>query len=71
MTRRNEMPECGYPIDQADPATLDQKVSLTNPGLTTVVIENLVEGMWYFTLASVNSSGVESQPTGYVSKTIG
>jgi len=53
-----------------DPANLGQKVSLTNPGLTTVVVENLVEGTWYFTLASVNASGVESRPTGYVSKTI-
>jgi len=53
-----------------NPAILDQKVSLTNPGLTTVVVENLVEGTWYFTLASVNASGVESRPTGYVTKTI-
>ena len=54
-----------------DPAGLDQKISLMNPGLTTVVVENLVEGTWYFTLASVNASGVESRPTGSVSKIIG
>lgn len=53
-----------------NPAVLDQKISLMNPGLTTVVVENLVEGTWYFTLASVNTGGVESRPTGYVSKTI-
>jgi len=53
-----------------NPSVLDQRINLANPGLTTVVVENLVEGTWYFTLASVNSSGVESRSTGYVSKTI-
>jgi len=53
-----------------NPAALDQKISLMNPGLATVVVEYLVEGTWYFTLASVNTGGVESRPTGYVSKII-
>jgi hypothetical protein len=35
------------------------------------VVENLMEGTWYFSLSSLNSAGVESRPTGYVSKTIG
>lgn len=50
--------------------SLDQTVRITNAGTTMFVIENLIEGTWYFSLASVNSSGVESRPTGYVSKTI-
>ena len=35
------------------------------------VIDNLIEGTWFFTLSSVNASGVESRPTGAVSKIIG
>jgi len=61
----------GYVIRYGqDPSALDQKIALNNAGLTTVVIENLVQGTWYFTVASVNATGVESRPTGYVSKTI-
>jgi hypothetical protein len=50
---------------------LDQSVRITNVGTTMYVVENLVEGTWYFSLSSVNSMGVESRPTGYVSKWIG
>jgi hypothetical protein len=50
---------------------LDQSVRITNPGTTMYVLENLVEGTWYFALSSVNSMGVEGRPTGYVSKSIG
>ncbi len=49
---------------------LDQKIDLNSPGITTVVVENLIEGTWYFTMSSVNSSGVESRPTGHVAVTI-
>jgi hypothetical protein len=52
-------------------ATLDQSVRITNPGTTAYVVEQLTEGTWYFSLSSVNTAGVESRPTGYVSKTIG
>ena len=50
---------------------LDKSVKITNPGATMYVVDNLIEGTWYFSLSSVNVSGVESRPTGYVSKTIG
>ena len=49
---------------------LDQTIELNSPGITTVVVEDLTEGTWYFSMASVNSTGVESRPTGSVSKTI-
>jgi hypothetical protein len=49
---------------------LDQSVKISNPGMTMYVVENLTEGTWYFSLSSVNGAGVESRPTGYVSKTI-
>ena len=50
---------------------LDKSVRITNPGTTAYVVEDLIEGTWFFTLSSVNGAGVESRPTGYVSKTIG
>lgn len=49
---------------------LDQIVRIENAGVTTYVLDNLTEGTWYFSLASVNAAGVESRPTGYVSRTI-
>jgi hypothetical protein len=45
-------------------------VRIDNVGVTMHVVDNLVEGTWYFSLSSVNAAGVESRPTGYVSKTI-
>jgi hypothetical protein len=53
------------------PGTLDQSVRIGNAGTTIYVVENLVEGTWYFSLSAVNGAGVESRPTGYISKTIG
>lgn len=49
-----------------DPASLGETLSLTDPNLTTVVVEDLEVGTWYFTIASRNSGGVESDPTGSV-----
>ena len=61
----------GYVIRYGKSAgALEQSVRITNPGTTMYVVENLIEGTWYFSLSSVNGSGVESRPTGYVSKTI-
>ena len=62
----------GYVIRYGKTAgALDQSIQITNPGATAYVVDELIEGTWYFTLSSVNASGVESRPTGYVSKTIG
>lgn len=61
----------GYVIRYGKTAgALDRSIQVTNPGTTMYVVDNLIEGTWYFSLASVNASGVESRPTGYVSKTI-
>ena len=61
----------GYVIRYGRSAgALDQSIRISSPGITAAVVENLVEGTWYFSLSSVNASGVESRPTGYVSKTI-
>ena len=62
----------GYVIRYGKTAgALDQSIKVTNAGTTMYVVENLIEGTWYFSLSSVNAAGVESRPTGYVSKTIG
>jgi hypothetical protein len=50
---------------------LDQSVKISNAGTTMYVVEDLSEGTWYFSLSCLNSAGVESRPTGYVSTTIG
>jgi hypothetical protein len=61
----------GYVIRYGKTAgALDKSIKVTNPGTTMYVVDNLIEGTWYFSLSSVNASGVESRPTGYVSKTI-
>jgi len=62
----------GYVIRYGkDAGALNQSVRIGNAGITAAVVENLIEGTWYFSLSSVNAAGVESRPTGYVSKTIG
>jgi hypothetical protein len=50
---------------------LDQSIRIDNAGTTMYVVENLIEGTWYFSLSAVNRAGVESAPSGYVSKSIG
>ena len=50
---------------------LDQLITLTNPGLTSYVIENLSPATWFFAMTSVNSQSVESSRSATASKTIG
>ena len=52
-------------------SALDQSVQVNDSGATSYTVGNLTAGKWFFTMTSVNSSGAESKPTGYVSKTIG
>lgn len=44
--------------------------NVTNPGLTSYVIENLANGTWYFVMTAVDGAGLESARTNPVSKTI-
>lgn len=53
-----------------DANALDKSISISNPGITQYVVDGLAEGTWYFTLSSLNRSGVESRPTGVVAKAI-
>ena len=62
----------GYVVRYGKSANnLDQSLRIGGANITTCVVENLIEGTWYFSLAAVNSQGIESDPAGYVSKTIG
>jgi len=52
------------------PGTYTNSTTLTNPGLTTYVVGNLVRGTHYFTMTAVNTSGMESAKAIPASKTI-
>lgn len=55
----------------SSPGNYASTVNLTNPGLTSYVIENLAGGTWYFVMTAVDGTGLESARTNPVSKTIG
>jgi hypothetical protein len=52
------------------PSNLDQMVELSNPGLTSYVVENLAPATWYFTMVSLSIDDTESEPSGIASKRI-
>jgi hypothetical protein len=45
-------------------------VTISNPGITSYMVENLVSGTWYFVLASYDSDGLESANSSPASKKI-
>jgi hypothetical protein len=49
---------------------LSQALDVPAAATTRVRVEGLSGGTWYFTVASYTNAGVESAPTGAVSKTI-
>jgi hypothetical protein len=53
-----------------DPASLSQTVTLTDPAASRHTLQSLGRGTWYFTVASLTASGVESDLSPLVSKTI-
>ena len=61
----------GYKVRYGQsPGALSQVRDIASPATTSVTIEGLSSGTWYFTVASYTNAGVESAPTGAVSKTI-
>jgi hypothetical protein len=61
----------GYVIrygTKSDALTLEVKI--TNPGITTSLIEGLTPATWYFTVSAFTSLGVESMPSAVGSKTV-
>jgi len=49
---------------------LSQEIRITNPGITSSVVENLAPATWYFTVSAFTSTGVESAPSAAGSKTV-
>jgi Fibronectin type III domain len=61
----------GYTIEYGTSANqLTSSVKVTNPGLTSYVIENLSAGTYYFGVTAYNSAGATSAVSNVVSKTI-
>jgi hypothetical protein len=52
------------------PGAFSNSVTLSNPGLTSYVVEQLTPATWYFAATSVNAQNVESAFTRVVSKRI-
>ncbi len=49
---------------------LSNVVKITNPGITSYVLSNLSPATWYFSMSSVNSSGVEGPRSAVVSHVV-
>lgn len=60
----------GYRVYYGRAADALDEVLRVSAGLTSVVIENLTTGTWYFTMTALNSKDVESERTATVSKDV-
>ena len=61
----------GYNVHYGtSPDKLTQVVKITNPGLTSYVVDNLSIGTWYFAMTSYAADGTESSNSGVVSTKI-
>ena len=61
----------GYRIRYGtSPTVLNQVVTIPNPAIMTAAIEGLAAGTWYFSVVSYNHTGVESDPSAPVFKSV-
>jgi hypothetical protein len=61
----------GYRIAYGRSATvLDRSISLSNPSLSSAVVDNLSSGTWYFAVSAVNTQGTASTASNIATKTI-
>jgi hypothetical protein len=61
----------GYRIYYGTSQTnLAQMVELSNPGLTSYMVQNLSPATWYFSMRAFRTNGTESEPSNVASKTI-
>ena len=51
-------------------SSMNQSVQITNPGLTTYTVPNLVAGTWYFALYAESSNGTESNASNTANKMV-
>jgi hypothetical protein len=52
------------------PTDFSNSITLTNPGLTSYVIDHLTPATWYFAASSLNADGVESDLSNVATKTV-
>jgi Putative Ig domain len=52
------------------PTELSQSISITNPSISTYVVESLIPGTWYFAVQAVNAMGVRSESSAIASKVV-
>jgi hypothetical protein len=61
----------GYRISYGtSSSSLSNTVTVSNPGISNYVVDNLARGTWYFSIKSYTSSGNESSASAVVSKSI-
>jgi hypothetical protein len=61
----------GYVVHYGtSPDKLTNSIKISNPGMTSYVIDNLGSGTWYFSVSSYAASGVESAQSNVISTTI-
>jgi hypothetical protein len=61
----------GYDINYGTQSHVyTQKVTVSNPGIATYVVDNLTPGKYYFSVTAVNSQGAESPLSSEVSTTV-
>jgi hypothetical protein len=61
----------GYRIHYGtSPGEFTQKITISNAGITSAVIEGLAPGTWYFAATAYDTSGVESDYSNVGSKTV-
>lgn len=61
----------GYRISYGtSPDSYSTTIAVTNPGLSSYVIDNLTSGTYYFIITALDAAGVESPQSSPVSKTI-
>jgi hypothetical protein len=61
----------GYRISYGTSASsLSKTITVTNPGLSSYVVESLTAGTWYFSIKAYTSTGTESAASTVVSKSV-
>jgi hypothetical protein len=61
----------GYKIYYGtSPGNYNDTITISNPGLTSYLVEDLASSKWYFVMTSLNSSGIESSYSIEVGKTV-
>jgi hypothetical protein len=61
----------GYHVHYGTSATnLSKTVTVSNPGVTSYVVDNLSAGTWYFAISSYSTAGIESGLSAVVSSIV-